>query len=157
MAAKIQETITQTIRDQDGITTTDTMTTNVFMKYEPVPQFSMLMNGCVDHLTRAFNLTELRLLIQIGSRINLDSSMTIDLSPHVRKVLCESLQITRKTLSNALTTLRKKGLLLDSEDPTSSLLYMNPHYFFKGSLKSHMAKCTEFLDRQCKMNRVLAS
>lgn len=157
MAAKIKETITQTIRDQDGITTTDTKRTNEIVKYTSGPQFVMLMNDGADHLTRLFNLTELRLLIQIGTRINCDGSMTIDLSPHVRKMLCESLKITRKTLSNTLTKLRKFAVLLDSEDPTSSLMYVNPFYLYRGFTTSYQAKNIEFMERQCKRNRPFSS
>lgn len=150
MAAKIRETTKQIIRNHNGVETTDTITTGEFVKLAAAPQYVMLMAEGIDQLTQILSLGELRILMQIASKMSYDGSTTVDLSPHVRQTICENLKITRKTFSNALTGLRKHGLVLDSEDSTSSLLYVNPHYLYRGPTKLRSQKYRDFVTRQCK-------
>lgn len=150
MAAKIRETTKQIIRIHNGVETRDTIRTEELVKHTSAPHYVMLMAEGIDQLTQILSLGELRILIQIASKMSYDGSTTVDLSPHVRQTICENLKITRKTLSNALTRLRKHGLVLDSEDSTSSLLYVNPYYLYRGTTQLRSQKYRDFVTRQCK-------
>ena len=77
--------------------------------------------------------TPLKVFLFLSSLLDYQNENNhVDISPSVRKRICDTVGIHKKTLRNALCDLRKKGFLLMLSESTECL---SPFHVYSGSLK----------------------
>lgn len=142
MAFDLVETTERSYSNKDGIKTSRTDVKMKTIKRLPTPLFSALFDDGVDQLT-ALPSNQLKVILQLQKRMNIDGSGLIDLSTYERKCICKQLNIAPGTLSNALTALRKRGFLVDV-DSNAGLLLLNPDLILRGKLSKVHDKRVEY-------------
>jgi len=87
-------------------------------------------------LMRIKTKTELRVLIHIWKRCQFDTNQIV-LVKGIKEQIANDAECSLQTVSNCITTLTKKDLLVrDSSSKKSAIYYLNPKYFFKGYLEN---------------------
>ena len=117
----------------------------------PGKQYVLIM---ADNIELIFGLSknELNVLLALSLKMDFEGNNIVDISASIRKYLCDILNLKKGTLRNILSSLRKKGFLINIEESTEKV---DPSILYRGPVQRNESEISNF--RELRKRNILDS
>jgi hypothetical protein len=148
--AYIEEVTTESVINQEGeLLSSQTTATKTRISRVEATQYTVFLH---ENNMNLIDLPagELKLLLLLGCLV--DFKGHVDMSPYLKKTLCEKLRFSKKTLSNQLTLLKKKKFICSKIE---SQIEVSPEYLYRGKLQKLPERKSNYREKLLQRDAVL--